>query len=157
MHATPFIRSVLAYSGCSSSTNIFHRSSSPGKCSSAFLSTFCFNKTSCSFSEAKIHNFFDLGMFCTAFTKNALIFAPSYSLAASNQISSSKGNCSHALSSIYLASSSFPSSSSTLAAAYQPAALFGFVFIRAFSNILAFFKSLISPWELTFIEFKSVM
>ena len=55
-----------------------------------------------------------------------------------------------------LATANFPSISSTLAAAIQPAALRGLDSIKLYNNVRAFLKSLISVSVLMMLEFNSV-
>ena len=58
------------------------------RCSKALLSTLALNLPSCSLRAACIHSFLLVGMFCTAFARNAFTLSGGVSLAASSQTSS---------------------------------------------------------------------
>jgi hypothetical protein len=130
---------------------------SDGSYSSALSNTYFLISVSSSFLDACNQSFFDFGIKLTAFESNALVLSGGLNLAASSQMSSFSRKFEQAYAIMFLACYIFPSSSSTLAAAIHPEALFGLLVITDFKRERAFLMSLISWAELNVRLSKSVM
>mmetsp|Transcript_2203 Transcript_2203/g.8463 ORF Transcript_2203/g.8463 Transcript_2203/m.8463 type:complete len:384 (+) Transcript_2203:502-1653(+) len=143
-HSVALARRTFASVSLDKSTSAFHSRTDDGIFSRAFRSTCRFRSSSSSSCVACIHRSTFRGMCATARAKIALASSAVLSRAFSLQTSGFMGHASHPFCAKDRAALIFPASSSNLAAAIQPGACFGFVFITDFSNSLAFLTSLIS-------------